>query len=56
MKIKQNYLFTGIIVLVAIVAVLLKYWQYLSNPWTRDGQVRANVIQISPRVSGPIPH
>lgn len=24
------------------------------NPWTRDGQVRAEVIQITPRVTGPI--
>ncbi len=34
--------------------VLLKYWDYVANPWTRDGQVRANVIQITSRVSGPI--
>jgi len=33
---------------------LLKYWDYIAHPWTRDGQVRANVIQIAPRVSGPI--
>jgi multidrug resistance efflux pump len=37
-----------------LVAVLLKYWNYVVNPWTRDGQVRAEVIQITPRVSGPI--
>jgi multidrug resistance efflux pump len=30
------------------------YWDYVTNPWTRDGQVRAQVIQITPRVSGPI--
>jgi multidrug resistance efflux pump len=54
MKKNNKYLLTGIIVLLAVVAVLLKYWQYVSNPWTRDGQVRAKVIQIAPRVSGPI--
>jgi len=54
MQSKQKYLFTGIIVLIAVVAVLLKYWHFLANPWTRDGQVRASVIQIAPRVSGPI--
>ncbi|MGD8171098.1 efflux RND transporter periplasmic adaptor subunit [Vibrio sp. TRT 21S02] len=32
----------------------LKYEEYFSNPWTRDGQVRANVIKVAPRVSGPI--
>ena len=25
-----------------------------TNPWTRDGQVEASVIEIAPRVSGPI--
>ncbi len=54
MKIPRNYLATGTVVLIAILAVALKYWDYLVNPWTRDGQVRAEVVQIAPRVSGPI--
>ncbi len=45
---------TGGIVTIAIIAVLFKYRDYVTNPWTRDGQVRAYVIQIAPRVSGPI--
>ena len=40
--------------LIAILVVVLKYWDYVVNPWTRDGQVRADVVQITPRVSGPI--
>ena len=32
----------------------LKYEEYFQNPWTRDGQVRAQVIQVTPRVSGSI--
>lgn len=31
-----------------------KFEEYFNNPWTRDGQVRANVIKVAPRVSGPI--
>jgi len=54
MKKYRKYLLTGVVVLIAVVAVLLTYWDYVVNPWTRDGQVRANVIQITPRVSGPI--
>ncbi len=54
MKSSQKYLLTGVIVLIAAISVLLKYWDYVVNPWTRDGQVRAEVIQITPRVSGPI--
>ena len=54
MKLFGKYLLTGVIVLIAVIAVLLKYWDYVVNPWTRDGQVRAQVIQITPRVSAPI--
>ena len=51
---KLKYLLTMIIVLIAAAVFLLKYWDYVTNPWTRDGQVRAQVIQITPRVSGPV--
>jgi multidrug resistance efflux pump len=49
-----KYLLTGLIVLIAAAVFALKYWGYITNPWTRDGQVRAQVIQITPRVSGPL--
>lgn len=49
-----KYLLTAAIVLAAVLVVALRYAEYLVNPWTRDGQVMANVIQVSPRVSGPI--
>lgn len=54
MKTYQKYLLTGAVVLIATVAVFFKYQDYILNPWTRDGQVCAQVIQITPRVSGPI--
>jgi len=53
-KLSRNYLLTGSVVLLALLAVLFKFWDYVENPWTRDGQVRANVIQVTPRVSGPV--
>ncbi len=31
-----------------------KYQDYFANPWTRDGQVRAQVIQVASRVSGMV--
>ncbi|MFY9944048.1 MAG: HlyD family secretion protein [Desulfobacterales bacterium] len=49
-----RYLLTGAVLLVALILLLVKYGDYVTKPWTRDGQVRANVIQIAPRVSGPI--
>jgi len=54
MKNYLKYILTAVIVAIALILVLVKYRDYATNPWTRDGQVRANVIQITPRVSGPI--
>jgi multidrug resistance efflux pump len=54
MKKYHKYLLTGAVVLIAVAAILFKYWDYVAHPWTRNGQVSAEVIQITPRVSGPI--
>jgi len=31
-----------------------RYEAYIENPWTRDGQVRTQVIQVTPRVNGMV--
>ena len=49
-----QYLLTFSLVSIAVILVLIKYWDYVLNPWTRDGQVRANVVQIASRISAPI--
>lgn len=50
----SKYVVTCIVVALAIVAALAMYSRYVNRPWTRDAQVRANVIGIAPRVEGPI--
>ncbi len=45
---------TTVAIVVAVVAVCWMYWDYIVNPWTRNGQVMAQVIQVTPRVSGTI--
>jgi multidrug resistance efflux pump len=45
------------IVTIALVGVALflawrLYDRYMARPWTRDGQVQADVVKIAPRVSG----
>ena len=45
---------TLIVVVLATLAAFTLYRLYLADPWTRDGQVRANVVGIAPRVSGPV--
>jgi multidrug resistance efflux pump len=49
-----QYLTTGTLVVAAAVFVFFRYSEYIENPWTRDGQVRAEIVQITSRVSGPI--
>jgi multidrug resistance efflux pump len=49
-----NYLITLIVVGLASWAAFSLYFGYVEKPWTRDGQVRANIVGIAPRVSGPI--
>ena len=48
------YLLTAIVIILAAVAALGMYQRYTTKPWTRDGQVRANVVGIACRVAGPI--
>ncbi len=51
---QKRVLILSAIVLVLIGLVVFRYWDYLLNPWTRNGQVMAQVIQITPRVSGTL--
>jgi multidrug resistance efflux pump len=45
-------LVTAAVVAAAVVAALRLWDHYELEPWTRDGRVRANVVQIAPDVSG----
>jgi multidrug resistance efflux pump len=49
-----SYLLTLTLVGLAAWSAGSVYYRYLQTPWTRDGQVRANIVGIAPRVSGPI--
>jgi multidrug resistance efflux pump len=51
-----NYLITLVVICLAGWAAWSLYQRYVQNPWTRDSQVRANIVGIAPRVSGPIIH
>jgi multidrug resistance efflux pump len=47
-------LFTAGLVLIAALAAFYLYWRYLEHPWTRDGQVRALIVNVTPRVAGNV--
>ncbi|CDU02291.1 conserved exported hypothetical protein [Vibrio coralliirubri] len=50
----KRYLIT-LLLFVAAGTVIYGYYQsYSSNPWTRDGQVSAYIVSITPRVTGQV--
>lgn len=51
---KLKHVVTLVVVALAVAGVWLLYKRYHAQPWTRDGQVRANIVGIAPRVAGPI--
>lgn len=50
----SKYLVTTVVILAALVAALAMYHRYVTRPWTRDAQVRANIVGVACRVGGPI--
>lgn len=60
MNVKKTWFSAGQILLTLIVVVVaaLVLWRivnyYMFSPWTRDGHVRADVIQVAPDVGGLI--
>jgi multidrug resistance efflux pump len=47
-------LITFILVAIAILAGMRMWHHYEVEPWTRDGRVKTNVVQIAPDVTGPV--
>ncbi len=45
---------TGALLLLAAVLAFREYAGFLEKPWTRDGQVQADIILIAPRITGPV--
>ncbi|NOJ09272.1 HlyD family secretion protein [Vibrio splendidus] len=50
----KRYLITLLLVVAASSVVYSYYQSYSSNPWTRDGQVSAYIVSITPRVTGQV--
>ncbi|MFA0157593.1 HlyD family secretion protein [Vibrio sp. 10N.261.46.A3] len=50
----KRYLITLLLVIAASSVVYSYYQSYSSNPWTRDGQVSAYIVSITPRVTGQV--
>jgi RND family efflux transporter MFP subunit len=47
-----RFLFTLVIVLAAAFVAWQLWIYYMEDPWTRDGRVRADIVEVAPDVSG----
>ncbi len=54
MRTTTKVIITAGVIAVVVGAIAVRYWEYLFNPWTRNGQVMAQVVQVTPRVTGTI--
>jgi multidrug resistance efflux pump len=45
---------TTVVVVLALILGWSLWWYYMRSPWTRDGRVRADVINVAPDVSGAV--
>lgn len=49
-----RWIATGVLVLIAVGLIYVRYQAYFRNPWTRDGLVQAEVVGVASRVTAPI--
>lgn len=50
----RRYLVTLAVVLVALFIGWRLWIHYENDPWTRDGRIKADVVQVAPDVTGQV--
>ncbi len=50
----SRLLVTAVAVILALIALKFLWVRYQVDPWTRDGRIRADTVQVAPDVSGLI--
>jgi multidrug resistance efflux pump len=50
----RRYVITIVTALIAFVLAWMLWWHYLRSPWTRDGRIRAEVVNIASQVNGQV--
>jgi multidrug resistance efflux pump len=51
---RRRYLITGATALMAILLLWAFWWHYLRSPWTRDGRIRVEVVNIAAEIPGKV--
>ena len=50
----RRRLITGVTVFIALLLAWALWWHYFRSPWTRDGRVRVEVVNIAAQISGQV--
>jgi multidrug resistance efflux pump len=50
----HRYIATGVVALLALLLAWALWWHFFRSPWTRDGRVRVEVVNIAAQISGQI--
>lgn len=50
----RRYVITGVTVLLAVLLAYALWWHYLRSPWTRDGRVNVEVVNIAAEIPGKV--
>jgi len=50
----RRYLITGVTALLAFLLADALWWHYLRSPWTRDGRVRVEVVNVAAQIAGQV--
>ena len=45
---------TGVVVMIAVILAWALWWYYMRSPWTRDGRVRVEVVDLAAQISGQV--
>lgn len=54
LNVLRRYLITILVVLVALFIGWRLWIHYENDPWTRDGRIKADVVQVAPDVTGQV--
>jgi len=51
---KQRVINSLIVVVIAVILGSFLWWHYMYSPWTRDGRVRVEVVNIAAQIAGQV--
>lgn len=52
----RRYIATGVVLLIAVLLAWALWYHFFRSPWTRDGRVRVEVVNVAAQISGQVIH